>query len=128
MVVDTTEARERLGQIVSDRRRTLGLSLSAAARAAGIDRATWTGMERGTRRTEEYNYASIDRALRWAPGSVDRVLAGGEPEPQEPSRSIPQMDLVYEVRQVITLDVADHTKLELVQRVLDLYERAQSER
>lgn len=122
--MDTTEARERLGQLVSDRRRTLGLSLSAAARAAGLDRATWTGMERGTRRTEEYNYASIKRALKWDTGSVDRILAGGGPVPQDPARPVPQIDLAYEIRQVLALHVNDRTKLELVRSILDLYESA----
>jgi hypothetical protein len=75
----TEPDRERLGQAIAARRKALGLSLSAAAKIAGIDRGTWTATERATRQTEEYTYAGIERALQWVTGSVERILAGGEP-------------------------------------------------
>lgn len=46
---------------------------------AGINRATWGALERGDRETEDYVFGGVERALKWAPGSVDAVLAGGEP-------------------------------------------------
>lgn len=40
--------------------------------------------ELGARRISDTNYAGIEAALRWAPGSVERILAGrGDPEPLE---------------------------------------------
>lgn len=71
--------RQRLGELVKARRQELALSISKAARAAEIDRATWTGVEKASRDTEEYNYGPIERVLRWERGSVAAVLAGGDP-------------------------------------------------
>ncbi len=72
------DGRTRLRQLVRERRTALGLSVRAAARNAGIDRDTWADMESGSRILRDYNYASVERALRWKPGSVDAVLAGGQ--------------------------------------------------
>jgi hypothetical protein len=74
--------RERLANAMADRRRELRLSVRAAAQRAGVDRATWTSAEAATRRIAEYNYAGIEAALDWEPGSVDQVLAGGTPTPR----------------------------------------------
>lgn len=71
--------RERLGRLVAERRRALGLSISAAARRAGINRATWTAVEEATRDTEVYNYGLIEKVLGWTPGSIDKVLNGRAP-------------------------------------------------
>jgi hypothetical protein len=59
----------------------LGLSVSKAARDAGISRTTWIAVEAGSRETQSYNYAPIERVLRWEPGSIEAVLAGGEATP-----------------------------------------------
>lgn len=63
----------------------MALSISAAARSAGIDRGTWTGLERGHRATEDYVYARIEKVLAWKPGSIDNVLGGGDPEQLAPA-------------------------------------------
>lgn len=84
---DDPSARARLARLIEDRRKSLSLSISGAARAAGIDRGTWTAAERGTRQTEEYMYAGIERVLRWAPGSIDDIMAGGEPTIQQPAEA-----------------------------------------
>lgn len=83
MVEINDEARERLARLVAERRKSISLSVSGAARQAHIDRGTWTGVEKGTRETEEYNYASVERVLGWEPGSIDTVLAGGDPTVQQ---------------------------------------------
>lgn len=44
-----------------------------------MDRGTWSSAETAERRTAEYHYAGIETALQWAPGSIDAILAGGEP-------------------------------------------------
>src|SRR6185369_5378422 len=80
MAEGSDQARQRLGELVLARRHELGLSLREAARRAGIMRPTWTGMEHGSRRTAAYNFAAIERALDWRPGSIEAVLAGGQPE------------------------------------------------
>jgi transcriptional regulator with XRE-family HTH domain len=73
--------RQRLGQHVMTRRKELGLSVREAARRAGVMRATWTGLEQGSRRTADYNFAAVERVLEWQPGSLARVAEGGDPTP-----------------------------------------------
>jgi transcriptional regulator with XRE-family HTH domain len=72
-------ARRRLGELVLVRRKELGFSLREVARRSGLMRPTWTGLEQGTRRTAEYNFAAIERTLEWGQGSVDRILRGESP-------------------------------------------------
>lgn len=86
---DDVEARARLGRLAKDRRLELRISVRAAATRAHVARDTWTGLEEATRRTAETNYAGIEQTLRWTPGSVARVLAGGEPA-EMPTKDAPQ--------------------------------------
>lgn len=72
-----------------ERRRALGLSVSAAARKAGINRATWTAIEDASRDTETYNYGPVERVLDWAPGSIDDIVAGGESTLRQPATAQP---------------------------------------
>ncbi|MBM0277224.1 helix-turn-helix domain-containing protein [Micromonospora tarensis] len=96
--MDEAGQREHLAKAIETRRIELGLSGAAAARAAGIDRATWTSAENGTRRTAEHNYAGIERALQWKPGSIRAVLGGGEPMTLDPSASEPVDEEIELVR------------------------------
>lgn len=59
------------------------LSQAVAARDAGVHRQTWRAWERNDWVPEEYNHVGIERALRWQPGSVAAILAGGGPTPDE---------------------------------------------
>jgi hypothetical protein len=70
--------RRRLGQLVLARRKELGLSIREAARRASVMRPTWTGLEQGTRRTADYNFAAMERTLEWGPGSIESILSGGD--------------------------------------------------
>jgi transcriptional regulator with XRE-family HTH domain len=72
-------SRERLADRVRKRRLELGLSVRAAAKAAGVDRATWGSLEDSTRATRTQYFAGIERALEWAAGSCEVILDGGEP-------------------------------------------------
>jgi transcriptional regulator with XRE-family HTH domain len=65
--------RGRLAQLVKQQRQSLGLSVRAAAREAGVDRATWTGLEDGSRETQDRQFSGIERALDWPPGTIDRI-------------------------------------------------------
>lgn len=132
--VETELDRERLGQQVALRRTQLGLSVSAAARIAQIDRGTWAGVEKAVRLTEQYNFAGIERALQWAPGSIAATLAGGNPTPQQDGQHEaiepalpPDFDLRAEIERISRLDIPARTRLELAKRITDLYEQAQAE-
>lgn len=58
-----------------------GLSIREAARLAGIDRGTWSGVEEATRKQQSPKAAQMERVLGWAHGSFARILAGSEPTP-----------------------------------------------
>lgn len=74
------------GEQVVKRRAELGLSRAAAAKLAGVDPKTLQSLEQDTRWPHDTNRAKIERALRWAPGSLDAIRAGGEPtELQQPA-------------------------------------------
>lgn len=127
--------RERLAVAVKSRREHLGISVSAAARAAGIHRATWTGLEAATKETERYIYGPIERVLRWEPGSIDAIVGGGEPTAlPEPTRPLPGLahdeplallDLPHELRRILRMDRPDNIKLAMIARLLDLHDHAQ---
>ena len=64
---------------MTKRRNALGLSVDAAAKIAGVSRNTWADVESAARNAETYTLGKIERALRWEPGSAERVLVGGSP-------------------------------------------------
>jgi hypothetical protein len=71
--------RERTARAVRHRRQQVGLSISAAARAAGIQRSAWVSLESRTRETEPFQPATqkyIEWVLGWAPGSLFAVSVG----------------------------------------------------
>jgi transcriptional regulator with XRE-family HTH domain/predicted GIY-YIG superfamily endonuclease len=73
---------QRLGELIKLRRGYGKYSQTKIARAAGTDLATVRAIEAGE--TLLYDRAAlegIERALDWRPGSVEVVLAGGEPTP-----------------------------------------------
>jgi len=105
--------RARLGEAIRARRLALdGMSVSAAAKLAKVDRATWTQAESGTKATETFTAARIEAALRWAPGSLDAILAGDEPtelpelaEPERPAAPAapPEPTLEQEIERLRTM-------------------------
>lgn len=134
------ERRVRLANAIEARRKELGLSLSAAARAAGgMDRGTWTAAERGTRDTEDYIYAAIERALQWLPGSAQAVLAGGQPSPgvavmagaataeassfRATAANGAEGGLVAEARRIEALPISGDEKIELFKMVVRMFEQ-----
>ncbi|WP_157779110.1 helix-turn-helix domain-containing protein [Micromonospora sp. WMMA2032] len=90
--MDERGERDLLARRVRARRVELGLSVRAAAQAAEMDRNTWSYIEDASRKTSEFKYAGIERALRWEPGSVVAILRGGEPTPVKPAAVATQPD------------------------------------
>lgn len=74
------EGRRRLAELMQQHRQRLGLSVNEAVNRSGgaISRPTWTNAE-SSLRIRDTGYAPIERVLGWMPGSVRRILAGGEP-------------------------------------------------
>ncbi|TBL29073.1 XRE family transcriptional regulator [Verrucosispora sp. SN26_14.1] len=135
--MDEGGRRERLAQKIKKRRlEDLGLSVSAAARAAGIDRATWTSAEKGDRDTQPHNWAGIERALNWRPGSIAAILEGGHPTPATGEAADEELELVRtdprlsdEMRERITTLILERRErdkaaaIEETRRMIDLFKR-----
>lgn len=84
--------RPTLGQVVRARREQLGLSVGAAAEKAGLSRGTWVNIESDARKTLPHNYAAVERALNWAPGSIKGFLNGGQPTPIPDQPNLAQLE------------------------------------
>lgn len=123
------DERIRLGSLIRERRRWLGLTMASAAAAAGIDRNTWSTAESGSRRIVDNNYAGIERAIGWAPGSIAAVLAGGEPTPAGQPLATGPADLderlAAEVERITALPMGMEHKLRMIQALVDAYAKEQ---
>lgn len=70
----------RLGRYVQERRTELGYSQVDLWQAGGPSNSTLTNIESGSAKTiSPATRRKLDRGLKWAPGSADRILEGGEP-------------------------------------------------
>jgi hypothetical protein len=84
MATDDPGRRQLAGQ-VEQRRVKLGIyTIEEAGRRARISRHTWRSVERGEP-VRASTYHAVEEALRWAPGSVQAILAGGEASHAEDS-------------------------------------------
>jgi transcriptional regulator with XRE-family HTH domain len=124
----------RLAKAVKERRLKLGLSTRTAAGAAGINRATWASTEEEERRLSQHLWSGVERALAWAPGSVETILGGGEPtliqlERAAPASRLPAgFSLREEYERIGALTAIPwEAKFGLLGDVIDMYEREQAE-
>jgi hypothetical protein len=123
--------RARLARLIAERRRELGLSAARAAVLADVARNTWATAENGAREVRDENFAGIERALHWHAGSVAIVLEGGEPTAlptAEPGGVPAPLDVHGEIDRISQLPIPAEVRLDLIRRVLDLYEEAQRDR
>lgn len=84
MLSVTPEPHERLKAAMDVRRVDLGLSLREVADAAGVSVETLRAVRRGSNEPSALTRRGIEKALAWTPGSVERTLAGGEPQNAPP--------------------------------------------
>jgi len=59
----------------------LGKRWVQIAREAGITTSALGGIRRGQYRPSPHTARALERALKWEPGSIDAILAGGDPTP-----------------------------------------------
>ena len=71
-------ALERLGHHVVSRRVALGYR-NRTDLADSLQFTVRTLLEHGVRKASPGTYAMLENKLAWAPGSIDTILAGGEP-------------------------------------------------
>ncbi len=75
-----SRALERLGHHVVSRRVALGYrNRTDLANSLQFTVRTLADIEHGVRRASAGTYAILENKLAWAPGSIDTILAGGEP-------------------------------------------------
>jgi hypothetical protein len=73
-------ALERLGHHVVSRRVALGFrTRTDLADSLQFTLRTLADIEHGVRKASPGTYAMLENKLSWAPGSIDTILAGGEP-------------------------------------------------
>ena len=76
-----SRALERLGHHVVSRRVALGYrNRTDLADSLQFTVRTLADIEHGVRKASPGTYAMLENKLSWAPGSIDTVLAGGEPK------------------------------------------------
>ena len=74
-------ALERLGHHVVSRRVALGYrNRTDLADSLQFTVRTLADIEHGARKASPGTYALLENKLAWAPGSIDTILAGGEPQ------------------------------------------------
>lgn len=73
-----THAR-RLSEAMEKRRLELRMKWTQVADRADLSGAGLSAIRRGDRSPSPLTRARIEHALRWAPGSVEAILAGGDP-------------------------------------------------
>ncbi|MCA1570808.1 MAG: helix-turn-helix transcriptional regulator [Chloroflexi bacterium] len=73
-------ARERLADLMEERRVELGLRWVDVAEAAGITAETLRQVRSGHADIRPLTARAIEQGLRWKLGSIKAVLAGGEPD------------------------------------------------
>src|SRR5271163_37792 len=74
-------ALERLGHHVVSRRVALGYrNRTDLADSLPLTVRTLADIENGVRKASPGTYAMLENKLAWAPGSIDTILAGGEPK------------------------------------------------
>jgi hypothetical protein len=75
------EWRTSLGSYMEDRRIDLQLLWNDVAAASGLTTETLRNIRNGTGGIRPLNKRAIENALKWQPGSIDRILAGEQPIP-----------------------------------------------
>ena len=74
-------ALERLGHYVVSRRVALGYrNRTDLANSLKFTVRTLADIEHGVRKASPGTYAMLENKLGWAPGSIDTILAGGDPK------------------------------------------------
>ena len=72
---------ERLGHYIVSRRVALGFrNRTDLADSLQFTVRTLADIEHGVRKASPGTYAMLENKLAWAPGSIDTILAGGEPK------------------------------------------------
>lgn len=84
---DKQRWRAALGRYMEDRRLELGLLWEQVAELTGLSTQGLRDVREKSGRPRPLTKQAIEKALHWEPGSIDLILAGGEPIPLSPAAS-----------------------------------------
>ena len=120
-------ALEPLGHHVVSRRVALGYrNRTDLADSLQFTVRTLADIEHGVRRASPGTYAMLENKLAWAPGSIDTILAGGEPkETVVELRRTTQNPLSHTATEVLSRASTEELLLELRRRIIDPRTRRQ---
>lgn len=94
---------QRLDRLMDARRLDLDMNWDDLALTAKISVATLRAIRRGETDPRPITKRRMESALRWAPGSIDAVLAGGDPVPVEKIKRSPvemQRELAERIKRI----------------------------
>ena len=116
---------ERLGHHVVSRRLALGYrNRTDLADSLQFTVRTLADIEHGVRKASAGTYAMLENKLAWAPGSIDTILAGGEPKEVvvELGRTT-HSPLAHTATGALSHASTEELLLELRRRIIDPHDR-----
>lgn len=88
--MDNAQRWQRLGEMIVERRVEIGWTQAQFSVAAGVAAKVISDMENGRRADYQIStLVKVQTALGWATGSIQDVLAGGEPTLRIPNSGLP---------------------------------------
>lgn len=78
-LMTTAETFARLDALMNERRLELGLRWGTVAELADISVQTLGAVRKGSNPPSDLTKRGIEKALQWETGSINHILAGGEP-------------------------------------------------
>ncbi len=111
---------ERLGHHVVSRRVALGYrNRTDLADSLQFTVRTLADIEHGVRKASPGTYAMLENKLAWAPGSIDTILAGGEPRDAVVElRRAPSVPPAHDPTDALSRASTEELLLELRRRII----------
>ena len=106
----------RLARLMNERRLDLGLRWDQVAAISGVSDSGLRLLRRADSVPRELTQRGIERALRWQPGSVLRIISGGDPVSLATETGIPADAPVCSFEQSILGEdgISEETKVQLI--------------
>jgi hypothetical protein len=112
---ESEQARDRLAQLMNERRVELGLRWTSVAKSGDISPETLRAIRRTSAPLRDLTKAGIEKGLRWEHGSVDRILAGDDPVPDDGEDAFPDLSALSPERRRDLIDALDYLKARIEQ-------------
>ena len=112
-------ALEQLGHHVVSRRVALGYrNRTDLANSLAFTVRTLADIEHGVRKASPGSYAMLENKMAWAPGSIDTILTGGEPQELVVKRRTTHNPLAHTATEAPSRASTEELLLELRRRII----------